>query len=204
VDGITSSELAPGIVLYDNTSGGVMDAISEIDRRSVGLRSLWEPSKVYTESGTAIIDEVSRNCKIFSVPAQRPENEYTPELHPDFFRFKLSDVFREAFLPYYEDYFRRHNPELLGVYENFSVLKYGKGQKFTLHVDDGRSQLRRVSLVHYANENYEGGEIVFPKFGVTVKPRANQTILFPSGFMYLHEVKPVISGERYAVVQWVS
>ena len=74
---------------------------------------------------------------------------------------------------------------------------------FSNHIDDHKDYPRRVSTVYYLNDNYTGGEINFPRFGITFKPKANQMIVFPSNFMYNHSVSPVIEGNRYAVVSWL-
>jgi len=76
------------------------------------------------------------------------------------------------------------------------------GQKFVNHIDDHTDYHRRMSTIYYINDNYEGGEIEFPRFNVKYKPVANDFIIFPSNYMYNHSVSPVISGERYAVVSW--
>jgi len=89
-------------------------------------------------------------------------------------------------------------------HDTYGILKYGKGQQFTNHIDDHPSYHRRVSTVYYLNENYTGGEINFPRFGITFKPKANQMIVFPSTYVYNHSVSPVIEGERYAVVSWMK
>jgi predicted 2-oxoglutarate/Fe(II)-dependent dioxygenase YbiX len=60
-----------------------------------------------------------------------------------------------------------------------------------------------MSTVYYLNDNYTGGEINFPRFNVTFKPKANQMIIFPSTYVYNHSVSPVIEGQRYAVVSWL-
>jgi predicted 2-oxoglutarate/Fe(II)-dependent dioxygenase YbiX len=54
----------------------------------------------------------------------------------------------------------------------------------------------------YLNDDYEGGEIEFPRFGLQVKPEPNQMIMFPSNYVYNHVVNPVTSGTRYAIVAW--
>jgi Rps23 Pro-64 3,4-dihydroxylase Tpa1-like proline 4-hydroxylase len=54
------------------------------------------------------------------------------------------------------------------------------------------------------NDNYIGGEIKFPRFNVTHKPKANELLIFPSGYTYNHSVLPVESGTRYAIVGWLK
>jgi predicted 2-oxoglutarate/Fe(II)-dependent dioxygenase YbiX len=52
------------------------------------------------------------------------------------------------------------------------------------------------------NDNYTGGEISFPRFGITYKPKANELLMFPSNYVYNHSVAEVTAGNRYAVVTW--
>jgi predicted 2-oxoglutarate/Fe(II)-dependent dioxygenase YbiX len=89
-------------------------------------------------------------------------------------------------------------------HEGYTILKYSVDQKFNLHVDDHPDFTRRVSMVYYPNDDYEGGEITFNNFDITYKPKSNELIIFPSNFMYSHSVSPVTSGTRYAVVTWIN
>jgi predicted 2-oxoglutarate/Fe(II)-dependent dioxygenase YbiX len=51
------------------------------------------------------------------------------------------------------------------------------------------------------NEDYEGGEFLFSsKHEITFK--AGDMLVFPSNFMYPHEVKEIRKGERYSFVAW--
>ena len=51
------------------------------------------------------------------------------------------------------------------------------------------------------NDDYEGGEfIVADKKYETKKGSA---IIFPSNFMFPHEVKEVTKGERWSIVSWL-
>ena len=89
-------------------------------------------------------------------------------------------------------------------HDTYGILKYGSGQQFTNHIDDSPKYHRRISTVYYLNENYTGGEINFPRFNITFKPKANQMLMFPSTYVYNHSVSPVIEGKRYAVVSWLK
>ena len=60
-----------------------------------------------------------------------------------------------------------------------------------------------MSWVYYINDDYTGGEIVFPRFGITYKPAKDELLIFPSTYVYNHSVLPVIEGTRYAVVSWL-
>jgi len=195
-------EIAPGIILWDNVFPEALKLVEEIESTHKNKQKCWEPSMVYNKDDEPIIDSYSRNCEIFGIPDTL--YDFVPEEdHPEYFKFTISNKFKEAFRPCYEDYISKFHVENNNQYDNYSILKYGSGQKFIKHVDDGKKCPRRVSLVYYINDNYEGGEIVFPNWSLSLKPKANQLLMFPSNFMYAHEVKPVTNGTRYSVVQWL-
>lgn len=81
------------------------------------------------------------------------------------------------------------------------LLKYGVSGHLPAHQDQGISS-RVLSSVMYLNDNYEGGEIEFKNSSVKIKPEAGSIIFFPSNFLYIHEVYPIISGTRYSMPQW--
>lgn len=59
------------------------------------------------------------------------------------------------------------------------------------------------STVIYLNDDYEGGEIYFPKLSYIYKPKAGDIILFPcSTDEYLHGVLPVRGSNRYTIAMW--
>lgn len=82
-----------------------------------------------------------------------------------------------------------------------SILKYSQSGYLPEHQDQGVSS-RVLSTVGYLNDNYDGGEIYFPYVDVKIKPVAGSVLFFPSNFVYVHEVMPMINGVRYAVPQW--
>jgi predicted 2-oxoglutarate/Fe(II)-dependent dioxygenase YbiX len=63
---------------------------------------------------------------------------------------------------------------------------------------------RDISVVWYLNEEFEGGELVFPKFEVSIRPTTGLVVMFPSTHDYPHGTKPVTKGVRYAVVSWMA
>lgn len=59
------------------------------------------------------------------------------------------------------------------------------------------------STVIYLNDDYEGGEIYFPKLSYIYKPKAGDIVLFPcSTDEYLHGVQPVRGSNRYTIAMW--
>jgi len=104
--------------------------------------------------------------------------------------------------PYLDKYLKKYNTIFL-TKEVPILLRYGSGQKFNNHIDDHPElNRRRISLIYYINDGYTGGNIEFPRFGINIKPKAGDLLIFPSAYTYNHIVHPVIDGTRYCIVQW--
>jgi len=86
--------------------------------------------------------------------------------------------------------------------EGYSLLRYRKGGEYKEHVDRGSQNNRIVSGLLYLNDDFEGGEINFSRYDLTVKPKKGSVILFPSFHTHLHASLPITSGTKYAVVTW--
>ena len=57
-----------------------------------------------------------------------------------------------------------------------------------------------LSFVGLLNDNYKGGE--FMCRNKKIKLKRGDILMFPSNFMYPHEVKEVTKGIRYSFVGW--
>jgi predicted 2-oxoglutarate/Fe(II)-dependent dioxygenase YbiX len=193
-------EIAPGIVVYSDVipNSEMLHENIEIEMKLAGVS--WD--KAYVRSGEEVaLQESSRDTEIFVVPHVNHEN-INNSTNKEPFDVTLSNLFFRNFSIIEKDYQAMYAADVK-THESYSVLKYGVGQKFVNHVDDHFEGPRRISHVHYLNEDYEGGEIEFPRFNIIYKPKANQSIFFPSGYVYNHSVRPVISGQRYAIVSWM-
>lgn len=94
-------------------------------------------------------------------------------------------------------------------------LKYDVGGHYKPHIDGRsiwfapngdkiwrKSTDRDLSLVLYLNDDFEGGEFLFPDLHIQVKPKPGLLVCFPSDQNYLHGVAPVKEGTRYSIVTW--
>lgn len=129
--------------------------------------------------------------------------------------------------------FYEHTParqkicEYLGLHPNFGEPMvgqiYGKGQEFKLHCDYFEDS-RPLEFNHFARQQggqrtwtfqvyltdvEEGGETVFPKINLAVKPKRGMALvwnnLLPDGMPNRdtnHASLPVIKGEKIIVTQW--
>jgi len=184
-------EIAPGIVVYDNVFENSNYLIEQLEES--GLE--WDRAKLFGGGKTIEQAEVYRSTDtVFLTPDKTKSNDLLNSL--------LNEFNNETHLAV-KDYIIKFNANVVSS-ETPQLLRYNVGQQFKNHIDDHASGTRRVSLVYYINDNYTGGELVFDKFGVEIKPTKNQLLVFPSGFMYSHEAKAVLSGTKYAMVQWMA
>lgn len=49
----------------------------------------------------------------------------------------------------------------------------------------------------YLNDEYEGGELFFPKQGIQFKPKKGAAYFFPGDMNYVHGITEITSGERH-------
>jgi hypothetical protein len=94
------------------------------------------------------------------------------------------------------------------------VLSYKAGSALGLHADndinyqphyepDFQLGVKHVlAAIAYLNDDYEGGDIVFPYANVTYSPKAGDVLLFPANFVCAHEVNPITAGNRYAYLSY--
>lgn len=122
---------------------------------------------------------------------------------------KLSDVHWCGYLTYifdltFKKYQEHFNHAHFNQIETVEILKYNEGGFYKEHVDHFRSRPRTLSGILLLNNDYEGGNICF-KLGnedLIIDKAPNRFIVWPSNFIYPHEVKKVTKGVRYSVVTW--
>lgn len=85
--------------------------------------------------------------------------------------------------------------------------KYDIGESIVNHVDhihslfDGKKRgIPVISFVGVFNDDYEGGDFIL--CGEKVELKQGDCVIFPSVFLYPHEVTPVTKGTRYSWVLW--
>jgi len=191
-------ELAPGIMVYSDVVKDYKKLIPEIEKGLILAKRRWTPAVISDgNQNKNIRDTESLGIKYFNETNDVFLNE------KDMFNKKLSSLFYKYLNPLEKDYMLFYNVNFV-EHEMYDILKYGKGQKFINHIDDYSEKTRRISTILYLNDDYIGGEILFPRFNISYKPKANDFILFPSTFVYNHSVLEVTQGKRYAVVSWIK
>jgi len=122
-------------------------------------------------------------------------------------------------LPYYKDIkesFEYCVNDYISVYDkikskdftDFRINRYGQGGFMKQHIDGihhshGQKQgYPHLTSLLFLNDDYEGGEFVLcgDKY---IEKIQGSAIVFPSNFMYPHEVKEVTDGKRYSIMTWI-
>ena len=115
---------------------------------------------------------------------------------------------KEAFNYCVNDYISVHDKIKILEYTDFRINRYEANGFMKQHIDaihhsHGQKQgYPHLTSLIFLNDDYEGGEFVLcgDKY---IEKIQGSAVVFPSNFMFPHEVKKVISGNRYSVMTWV-
>lgn len=86
----------------------------------------------------------------------------------------------------------------------YGLLRYTEGQFYTQHVDHHKTLPRDISCSIILNDDYEGGEFAFFDGVEKYKLKKGSAIVFPSNFMFPHQILPVKKGTRYSIITWFN
>ena len=115
----------------------------------------------------------------------------------------INDFFSKV-IRKYSDKFERFSCQR---HSGFRVNRYSVGGFMSEHTDNihhshGQEYgFPQVSALLFLNDNYEGGELVVA--GNVYETKMGSGIIFPSNFMFPHEVKKITDGERWSIVTWL-
>jgi len=86
----------------------------------------------------------------------------------------------------------------------YDLLRYNQGGFYTIHTDNYSKSPRTVSMSLMLSDDYEGGEFAFFERDMIIKPSKGSAVVFPSNFLYPHEIMPILSGTRYSIITWFT
>jgi Rps23 Pro-64 3,4-dihydroxylase Tpa1-like proline 4-hydroxylase len=153
---------------------------------------LWQPTSI--ASGT--VETNIRNCDVISITLGNVLDEnydIRKKIDEDFYicASKAINEYRKLF------------PEVASEIDTgYDLLRYKEGQFYTQHTDSFKAQQRSVSCSFLLNDDYDGGEFAFFDREIIIKGAKGSIVMFPSNFMFPHEVMPVTSGTRYSIITW--
>jgi predicted 2-oxoglutarate/Fe(II)-dependent dioxygenase YbiX len=177
------------ILVFENV---VTDALCEAIFEEFSNKEEWEKTVV----GNGRVDENIRTAEtiVISYPHVIQKNEKV--------RAKLDKyMFASAGLAIQKYREKFPNCEIQQD-SGYELLRYKEGQFYVTHTDSFKDRPRAVSCSFALNDDYEGGEFAFFNRELVYKLKKGSCIMFPSNFMYPHEIMPVTSGARYSIVTW--
>jgi len=105
-----------------------------------------------------------------------------------------------------------HLPQLL--VESFYITCLLPGGSHTPHADNQRQEgdcwvpnhtpQQDYTGIAYLNDDFTGGELVFPDRDLVIMPRPGLLVGFACDHRFVHAVSEVISGKRYSVPIWFT
>ena len=98
--------------------------------------------------------------------------------------------------------------------ESFFVACAFTGDSHIPHADNERLEdgvwvpnhtpQRDYTGIAYLNDNFVGGNLVFPELNVVITPKPGLLVGFPSSHDFVHAVPTVLSGKRYSLPIWFT
>ena len=134
-------------------------------------------------------------------------------------RVSMDEYWIKPQAPYYKDIaesFQHCVKDYIGVFDkiatthhsDFRINRYKQGGFMKQHIDaihhsHGQKQgFPHLTSLIFLNDDYEGGEFVLcgDKY---IEKIQGSAVVFPSNFMYPHEVKEVTEGKLFSIMTWI-
>jgi predicted 2-oxoglutarate/Fe(II)-dependent dioxygenase YbiX len=118
----------------------------------------------------------------------------TAELHADF-----EEKVRIAIRPLIRNLWGVDLPDCNGT----QLVRYITGGYFVPHQDSDEAEFasRYFTVLCYLNNDFEGGNTIFPSLKCNMRSYPGKAMIFPS--QYLHAAEPVTRGEKFIFVTWM-
>lgn len=192
---IDFEEIAPSVYVYKNVLPKDWNIIERVNNalNIPNTRFNWRQA----ETGFGDITLQGRRCMDFKIGENSlsPIDEYSEDM------FNLWENTIDNLKIILEHYKPNNYLREISYFEAINIVRYGKGEYFKVHSDDGDPYRCTVSAVGYVNDDYEGGELWFPIFDLKYKPVAGDMVLFPSTYAYAHSSEPITDdGVKYSFV----
>lgn len=85
-----------------------------------------------------------------------------------------------------------------------AIQRQYEGAGLVEHVDSDGDPHIKYAAIAYVNDDYNGGNLLFPKLNLKIKPEKHSLIIFPSSKLYLHGVEPPLAGPlRYVLPTFI-
>lgn len=135
----------------------------------------------------------AKNCREATVPSEDPISGL------------LTNITRNAYSKIIEN---GVTAPMVDIFINgYSIRRYPVNEGvFKVHVDQGAGDTvhRLFAVLIYLNDVEEGGETLFPTWGIGVKPRKGRVLIFPCNWIFPHEGCVPISESKYMSAMFIN
>jgi predicted 2-oxoglutarate/Fe(II)-dependent dioxygenase YbiX len=159
----------------------------------------YQNSSEWTDTyiGSGEISKTARNCKEIPISSQHI-------LEQNFeIRTNLDNIVFDSVKNVIANYNDLIPTFKIDIDTGYQLLRYREGEFYIQHTDSFKEQQRSLSCSIQLNEDYDGGEFAFFDREMMIRTKPGSAIVFPSNFMYPHEIMPVIRGTRYSIITWL-
>ncbi len=205
-------ELAPGVLLYED----VFKNYDEIFNLVMDDALLWSPALIaanrdkqesISDTSPKLNTEI-RNCLSIAMPYDVEEIEKLLESNPNDANYiqsiKVHNAIKPTISEVENNYLNYFDINYMTWHSRLELIRYDEGHFFDNHIDSVPGIPRTVSTVYYLNDDYDGGEIYFPRLDLRIKPPANSMLVFPSNYVYNHSAEPVTGGSKIAIASFLA
>ena len=151
----------------------------------------YEPSTYSTHDSGKVLKQ--DRVKMYDYWISKNNWFYTP----------IKEVFEDVIVKYKTDF----PLFVVSKTTDFRISRYRKNGFMSNHVDNIHHShgqkwgYPQVSALLYLNDNYEGGAFIVA--GKKFQTEKGSALIFPSNFVYPHEVKKITNGIRWSIVTWL-
>jgi hypothetical protein len=194
-------DIAPGIIGYTDVFSESLNYVKLYEKVQQSGFKIWfeEGTNSHGKKNPEYNPSVRSTLVTFINPLD--QNSTVPGLSQASQLANKLDEVRDLCLSHYKTIYGDMN---IIKKEGWALLKYRPGDFFQNHTDASHEYPRQVSAVFYFNDNYEGGELIFPFLNVTIKAKAGELILFPSNYLFVHKANKVESGIKYSAISFMN
>lgn len=140
-----------------------------------------------------ILDTNSKRCREATVPAENQISQI------------LTDATQRAYQKIVENGVTAPITDLF--INGYSIRKYEVNDGiFETHVDQhaGSTIGRLFAVLIYLNDVDEGGETLFPTWGIGVKPKKGRVLIFPCNYLFPHKGCVPVSNPKYMSAMFIN
>jgi predicted 2-oxoglutarate/Fe(II)-dependent dioxygenase YbiX len=154
----------------------------------------WVDTQVGLDFG--FVAKHTRNCQTVLISYQQVIQKNSEVRH------KLDNVIFDGAAKCIQEYNVKFPHCKIQEDSGYELLKYPEGGFYIQHTDSFKARPRAVSCSFILNDDFKGGEFAFFDRELKYKLEKGDAIMFPSNFMYPHEIMPVTQGTRYSIITW--